>query len=84
MIPLFDELPPDFPGALCAQTDPELFFPEAGRRDMAINAKKVCADCEVRTACLEWAVETGQHHGIYGGLTPFERRGLRPVQRPVA
>lgn len=61
--------------ALCAQTDPELFFPEKG--EPARPAKKVCASCDVRAQCLAWALETQQRHGIWGGLSERERRPLR-------
>ncbi|QRN80660.1 MAG: WhiB family transcriptional regulator, partial [Nocardiopsis sp. BM-2018] len=37
--------------ALCAQTDPEAFFPEKGGSTR--EAKKVCQSCEVRAECLE-------------------------------
>ena len=39
--------------ALCAQTDPEAFFPEKGGSTR--EAKKVCLSCEVRGECLEYA-----------------------------
>jgi WhiB family redox-sensing transcriptional regulator len=58
--------------ALCAQTDPEAFFPIIG--GTARPAKQVCAACPVRQECLEWALEVGDAHGIYGGLTAKERR----------
>jgi WhiB family transcriptional regulator, redox-sensing transcriptional regulator len=37
--------------ALCAQTDPEAFFPEKGGSTR--EAKRVCLSCEVRAECLE-------------------------------
>ena len=40
--------------ALCAQTDPEAFFPEKGGSTR--EAKKVCLTCEVRDDCLEYAL----------------------------
>ena len=39
--------------ALCAQTDPEAFFPEKGGSTR--EAKRVCRSCEVRAECLEYA-----------------------------
>src|SRR5215472_6468427 len=41
--------------ALCAQTDPEAFFPEKGGSTR--EAKRVCRGCEVRAECLEYALE---------------------------
>lgn len=61
--------------ALCAETDPELFFPEKG--GSAREAKAVCDRCTVRAACAEWAVETNQRYGVWGGLTLTERRQVR-------
>lgn len=61
--------------ALCAQTDPEAFFPEKGGSTR--EAKAVCAACPVREACLAWAIKTNQPHGVWGGLSEKERRKLR-------
>jgi WhiB family redox-sensing transcriptional regulator len=61
--------------ALCAQTDPEAFFPEKGGSTR--EAKKVCQACDVRTDCLQWAVDTDQRFGIWGGLSERERRSLK-------
>lgn len=60
--------------ALCAQTDPELFFPEKG--GSTAQAKSICRHCEVRTACLDHALTTGQRDGIWGGLSPRQRQLL--------
>lgn len=62
--------------ALCAQTDPEAFFPEKGGSTR--EAKKVCRGCEVRAECLEYAVEHGERFGIWGGLSERERRRMKP------
>ena len=61
--------------ALCAQTDPEAFFPEKGGSTR--DAKKICSSCEVRTQCLEYALENDERLGIWGGLSERERRKLR-------
>lgn len=78
--------------ALCAQTDPESFFPEKGGSTR--EAKKVCLACEVRSECLEYALANDERFGIWGGLSERERRlprrrpcedGLaRGFERPVA
>ena len=60
--------------ALCAQTDPEAFFPEKGGSTR--EAKKVCVSCEVRAECLEYALENDERFGIWGGLSERERRKL--------
>ncbi len=61
--------------ALCAQTDPEAFFPEKGGSTR--EAKKVCRSCEVRAECLEYALEHDERFGIWGGLSERERRRLK-------
>ncbi|CAB4892308.1 MAG: WhiB family transcriptional regulator [Actinobacteria bacterium] len=61
--------------ALCAQTDPESFFPEKGGSTR--DAKKICSSCEVRSECLEYALANDERFGIWGGLSERERRKLR-------
>lgn len=61
--------------ALCAQTDPEAFFPERGYP--ARTAKEVCAACPVRSECLNYALENDERFGIWGGLSELERREFR-------
>jgi WhiB family transcriptional regulator, redox-sensing transcriptional regulator len=61
--------------ALCAQTDPEAFFPEKGGSTR--DAKKVCGACNVRAECLEYALENDERFGIWGGMSERERRRLR-------
>lgn len=61
--------------ALCAQTDPEAFFPEKGGSTR--DAKRICAQCTVRAECLEYALKNDERFGIWGGLSERERRRLR-------
>jgi len=61
--------------ALCAQTDPEAFFPEKGGSTR--EAKRICSGCEVRPECLEYALAHDERFGIWGGLSERERRRLR-------
>ena len=61
--------------SLCAQTDPEAFFPEKGGSTR--EAKKVCVGCEVRAECLEYALPHDERFGIWGGLSERERRKLK-------
>jgi WhiB family redox-sensing transcriptional regulator len=60
---------------LCAQTDPEAFFPEKGAS--AREAKRICSRCEVRLECLDDAIRSDERFGIWGGLSERERRTLR-------
>src|SRR5215216_5495916 len=66
--------------AACLDEDPELFFP-IGNTGPALlqieEAKQVCRRCDVRDACLQWALEAGQDHGVWGGLSEDERRALK-------
>ena len=61
--------------ALCAETDPDAFFPELG--EPSREAKAVCRRCEVRDECLEYALANSERFGIWGGLSENERRPLR-------
>lgn len=60
--------------ALCAQTDPEAFFPEKG--GSARVAKAVCAQCTVRQECLEYALSHDTQYGVWGGLSPKQRQRI--------
>ena len=51
--------------ALCAQTDPEAFFPEKGGSTR--EAKRICVGCEVKGECLEYALGQDERFGIWGG-----------------
>jgi WhiB family redox-sensing transcriptional regulator len=61
--------------ALCAQTDPEAFFPEKGGSTR--EAKMVCRGCEVRAECLAYALKRREQWGIWGGLSERERRQMK-------
>ena len=66
--------------AVCKDTDPELFFPigTTGQALLQIaKAKSVCCQCEVASHCLEFALETNQDTGIWGGTSEEERRQMR-------
>ena len=65
--------------ALCAETDPEAFFPEKGGSTR--EAKRVCTGCAVRAECLEFALTNDERFGIWGGLSERERRLLRLQRR---
>ena len=65
--------------ALCAETDPEAFFPEKGGSTR--EAKHVCTGCAVQSECLEFALESDERFGIWGGLSERERRRLRLQRR---
>jgi WhiB family redox-sensing transcriptional regulator len=70
--------------ALCAQTDPEAFFPVPG--GSVREAKAVCLRCPVRAECLAFALAHDERHGVWGGMSEPERRALkrRQVTEPAA
>ena len=77
--------------ALCSQTDPEAFFPEKGGSTR--DAKRVCAQCEVREQCLKWAIyQSGyltikgydERFGIWGGMSERERRRYKKEHKERA
>jgi WhiB family redox-sensing transcriptional regulator len=61
--------------AACTNTDPEAFFPTAGRY-VTVGARRVCTHCPVQAACLEYALTHSEWYGIWGGLSVDERREL--------
>ncbi|WP_052915702.1 WhiB family transcriptional regulator [Mycobacterium haemophilum] len=63
--------------ALCAQSNPEVFFPAKG--GAVREAKEICLLCKVRIACLEYALQHDERFGVWGGLSEHERRSLRIV-----
>ena len=70
--------------AACRHTDPHLFFPVGSTGDAIGHieeAKAVCRSCPVRELCLQFAFETNQEAGIWGGTDEDERRRLRRVWR---
>lgn len=68
--------------ALCAQTDPEAFFPEKGGSTR--EAKRICTRCEVKAECLEFALAHDERFGIWGGLSERERRKAKREAREAA
>lgn len=60
--------------AACAEVDGDLWFPEVGSNGN--QAKAICARCEVRAECLDWAVTHEEMAGIWGGLSSRERRRM--------
>jgi WhiB family transcriptional regulator, redox-sensing transcriptional regulator len=75
--------------ALCAQADPDTWFPETSRGDLAAIATRICGYCPVRTQCLDYALAgadtwAGIATGIWGGTTPRERGHLRRHRKAIA
>ncbi|MFD7985463.1 WhiB family transcriptional regulator [Kitasatospora indigofera] len=73
MPPLLDAVPDLSAGACRSVPDPDVFFPEVGDEVGAARARRICAGCPVRSACLAYALAADEPHGIFGGLDPKER-----------
>ena len=72
----FDIAIPDLGGRpLCAETDPDRWFPEKGG-DQGRSAKAVCARCPVKDPCLIFALNNDEQFGVWGGMSQQERRRL--------
>jgi WhiB family transcriptional regulator, redox-sensing transcriptional regulator len=73
--------------ASCRSTDPDLFFP-VGTTGPAVAqieaAKAVCRTCPSQDPCLEFALESHQDSGIWGGTSEEERRAIRRRRRRQA
>jgi len=59
---------------VCQSVDPEVFFPATS--EPADAAVALCRTCEVQGACLAWALQVGDCHGVWGATTPRERRAM--------
>lgn len=66
----------------CRGLDPAIFYPPTDEE--GTEAKAVCAACAVREACLEFALETREAEGIWGGTTGRERRRILRQRRKTA
>ncbi|PZT71590.1 WhiB family transcriptional regulator [Streptomyces sp. AC1-42T] len=66
--------------SICKGEDPDLFFP-VGNTGIALlqieEAKAVCRRCPVMESCADWALDTGQDSGVWGGLSEDERRAIK-------
>jgi WhiB family redox-sensing transcriptional regulator len=73
--------------AACSTSDPDLFFPIASAGPalrQVTQAKAICARCQIRQGCLDYALDVGPVHGIWGGMTEQERRRLTRRNRRTA
>jgi WhiB family redox-sensing transcriptional regulator len=67
--------------AACVGEDPELFFPVGSTGPAA--AKRVCHRCPVIAECLDWALNSGQTAGVWGGTDERERAELLRAARAL-
>lgn len=66
--------------AACAGSDPDLWFTDTRSPAAYTEAKAICDRCPVQPQCLDWALEIRTTHGLWGGLTPHQRRALRAIR----
>jgi WhiB family redox-sensing transcriptional regulator len=57
---------------VCAQIGGDVWYPEIG--ESKVTAKRMCARCDVIQQCAEYAIKTRQQEGVWGGMSPRERR----------
>ena len=58
----------------CKEVAPDLFFPSDGMG--VLVAQRICAECPVASACLEYALDNHIDHGVWGGASERERRRI--------
>ena len=58
----------------CKEVAPDVFFPSDGMG--VLVAQRICAECPVAEACLEYALEHHIDHGVWGGASERERRRI--------
>lgn len=61
--------------------DNDNFF--LGRGGKATKARELCETCPVKRNCLAFALYYGEEEGIWGGLTPDERRDMPDFMREL-
>lgn len=52
----------------------KLFFSESATKQAI--AKSLCNTCDFKQECLEQAIKGNCEFGIFGGLTPAERKAI--------
>ena len=82
-IDLLDLRGPAWQGyAACDEGHSELFYApnyfetQGAKKAREAQAKLICRGCPVLDECREYALETVEEHGVWGGLNERERRRL--------
>jgi WhiB family redox-sensing transcriptional regulator len=68
--------------AACRGVDPDIFYPVLD--EDAFEAKAICDSCAVQQPCLEWALNSRERDGVWGGATERERRRMIRQRRRTA
>lgn len=66
---------PDKRPPLACELRPDWWYSKARKKQL--HAKAACATCPVQAACATYSIQSGEVHGIWGGLDESERRQLR-------
>lgn len=67
--------------ALCAEVDPEAFYPP---KNIRYSTRPVCGACELRIPCRDAARESNEQFGMWGGESPQERERFNLQAKEVA
>jgi WhiB family redox-sensing transcriptional regulator len=68
----------------CFDEPVDTFYPAPGDVYKLRKAKSICKECEVRTECLNYALDTNERFGIWGGKSARERSLILRAQRLLA
>jgi WhiB family redox-sensing transcriptional regulator len=63
----------DHPERACRGFPASVFYPDGRGSGIYDIARQVCGSCPIQAMCLEWALETGQLFGMWGGRSPAQR-----------
>jgi WhiB family redox-sensing transcriptional regulator len=69
--------------AACAGVPGDDFFPSQSEH-ITPSGRRVCEGCDVRAACLEYALTHGEWHGTWGGMSVKQRRELMRERKAVS
>jgi len=75
--------PHDKPACRAAGVNPDWWFPSRGGRHVEhkvtelTKARAICRTCPLMEACADWAADTHQMFGVWGGLSSKELRDRR-------
>lgn len=61
----------------CADIDPDIFYPARYTVEQTAEAKRICRSCPFLQECGVWAILTNEGDGVWGSLTPKERKEIR-------
>lgn len=64
--------------AICRGIDTEIFYPvqELFSREEEKMFERMCTECPIMMACLEWGL-AHERYGVWGGTTPPMRHKIR-------